>query len=175
MKTFPACLGQTLPSRTRLSGTKLGAVIAAVLITASPSWGADFDFNQLVSNIENRYQVRHQHIPLIGFASFCTHLYTHGGVRGLHLADFEDIGSRIPSEDFDSFIRGQLGETWSVIVRSHAKAKNEDTIIYARTDGNRYVLLIADLENGELSLVKVGVDAERLPKWLNDHEHHGTI
>jgi hypothetical protein len=146
-------------------------LVAAIACTAAPIWGADFNFNHLVSNIENRYQIRHQHIPFMGFASFCAHIATGGGVRGLHIADFEEIGSRIPSDDFDSFVHSQLGDTWSVIVRSHERATNEDTIIYARTDGNRFVLLIADLENGELSLVKVGVDAEHLPRWLNDHEH----
>lgn len=165
MKTFAVRIGQV----------RFEALIAAVVLLACPAWGADLNFNHLVSNIESRYQIRHQHIPFIGFASFCTHIYTHGGVRGIHLADFEDIGNRIPSSDFDSFVHSQLGDTWTVIVRTHEKATNEDTTIYARTDGNRYVLLIADLENGELSLVKVGLDAERLPKWLNDHEHHGTI
>ena len=151
------------------------ALVSAAIIAGSPAWASDFNFNRLVSNIENRYQIRHQHIPLIGLVSFCAHIATHGGVRGLHLADFENTESRIPTDDFDSFVQGQIGETWNVIVRTHEKATNEDTVIYARTDGSRFVLLIADLENGELSLVKVGVDANRLPKWLNEHEHHGTL
>ena len=148
----------------------------AVLISASPARGGDLNFGHLVSSIEHRYQIRHQHIPLIGFASFCARIVTHGGVRGLKLAEFEGTGARVPSDDFDSFVHDQIGNTWSLIVRSKNKAANEDTLIYARENGNRFVLLIADVENGELSLVKVGLDAERLPKWINDHDrHHETL
>jgi hypothetical protein len=166
------------PFPTQFPPMRYGRIlIAAALLTACPLWGTDFNFNHLVSSIENRYQVRHEHIPLIGFASFCAHIATRGGIRGLHLADFEDTGSRIPTDDFDSFVHSQLGEAWNVIVRSHEKATTEDTIIYARADGNRFLLLIADLENGELSIVKVGVDANRLPKWLSghQHQHHATL
>ena len=148
----------------------------AVLISASPARGGDLNFGHLVSSIEHRYQIRHQHIPLIGFASFCARIVTHGGVRGLKLAEFEGTGARVPADDFDSFVHDQIGNTWSLIVRSKNKAANEDTLIYARENGNRFVLLIADVENGELSLVKVGLDAERLPKWINDHDrHHETL
>jgi len=152
---------------------RIAVVVAA--LASSPVWAADFNFNHLVSNIEQRYQVRHDRIPFLGFVSFCARIVTHDGVHGLHLAQFEDVGNRVPSDDFDTFVRGQLGETWNVIVRTHEKATNEDTIIYARADGGRFVLLIAQLEGKELSLVKIGVDPDRLPRWLNEHEHHETL
>lgn len=159
--------------------TRLGLIFTSVLaLSASPAWGGDLNFGHLVSSIEQRYQIRHQHIPLIGFASFCARIVTHGGVRGLKLAEFENTGARVPADDFDSFIHDQIGETWSLIVRSHDRAAHEDTLIYARENGNRFVLLIADVENGELSLVKVGLDADRLPKWINEHDHdrrHETL
>lgn len=152
-----------------------GFLAATTIITTLPVSGADLNFKHLVSKLENRYQVRHEHIPLIGFASFCARIYTHGGVRGFRVADFENTTARIPAADFDSFVHDQLGENWNVIVRTHEKSTNEDTVIYARANGNRFVLLIASLENNELSLVELGIDAKRLPKWLNEHSHHTTV
>jgi hypothetical protein len=153
-------------------GTTLLIAFALLLALATPAFAADLDFNRLVSGVERRYQVRHEHILLIGFASFCTRIYTHGGVKGLRIADFENSGTRISADDFDAYLHEQLGESWNVIVRSHERATNEDTIIYARANGKNFLLLIADVENGELSLVNVGINGDKLPKWVNDHEAH---
>jgi hypothetical protein len=161
MKLFPTLVRQIL--------------VAATIFTTLPVSGADLNFKRLVSRVENRYQVRHEHIPLIAFASFCTRIITHGGVRGLRVADFENINKAIPADDFDSFVTAQLGDTWNVIVRTHEKSNNENTVIYARSDGSRFILLIASLENNELSLVKLGIDADSLPKWLNEHDHRTTM
>jgi hypothetical protein len=153
----------------RFGTTQLAALAVAL---ATPAFAADLDFNRLVSGVERRYQVRHEHIPLMGFASFCARIYTHGDVKGLRVADFEDPGARISADDFDAYVHEQLGESWNVIIRSHERATNEDTIIYARAKGKNFLLLIADVENGELSLVKVGINGDKLPKWVNDHERH---
>jgi hypothetical protein len=146
------------------------AVLAATMAPAALA--ADSEFNALVASIEGRYQVRHEHIPLVGLFSFCASIYTRGGVKGFRVADFEDTGSRISADDFDSFVQGQLGASWSVILRSHEKKTKNDTIIYARSTGDKFLMLIAEVENGELSLVRLRVSANRLSKWVNDEERH---
>lgn len=143
------------------SATILAIVFLATSLTVRAS-ASDLNFNHLVSSIEGRYQIRHTRIPLMGLVSFCARVYTRDGVRGVHVADFEDIGIHISADEFDAYLHSQLGESWNVIVRSHKKTSNEDTIIYAHMKGGQYILLIADVEGNELSLVKVGMNANKL-------------
>jgi|HubBroStandDraft_6_1064221.scaffolds.fasta_scaffold00160_7 hypothetical protein len=157
-------------------GMQFGVILATAAVLAStmvpPALAADLEFDALVSSIERRYQVRHEHIPLLGFASFCAWIYTRGGVKGLRVADFEDTDARISTEDIDSFVQGKLGASWNVILRSHEKENKNDTIIYVRSSGDKFVMLIAEVEKGQLSLVKLRVNANSLSRWVNDQERH---
>jgi len=151
--------------------TAILVILALAATLVPPASADDFNFNHLVSSIEQRYDIRHEHIPFLGLASFCAHVYTRGGVRGLRIADFPDAGTSIGANDLDSYLHSELGESWSIIVRSHTKSTREDTIIYARSHGDQYILLIADLNGNELSLVKLGMDAEKLRKWISKREN----
>ena len=156
-------------------GKRFGMFLAAVAWTAMmppPAHAADSEFDALVSGIEQRYQIRHEHIPLIGFASFCAHVYTRGGVGGFRLADFADTGGRISADDIDSFVQGKLGSSWNVILRSHERETKDDTIVYVRSTGDKFLMLIAQVDNGQLSPVRVRINANRLSKWVNDQERH---
>ncbi len=157
-------------------GVRFGVISAAAAVLAAsiatPALAADAEFKNLVSGIEQRYQVRHEHIPLIGLISFCSWVYTRGGVRGFRFADFEDTGSRISADDIDALVQVKLGASWTVILRSHEKETHEDTIIYVRPNGDKFLVLIADVENGELSLVKLSLNGNKLSKWVNDQERH---
>jgi hypothetical protein len=108
----------------------------------------------------------------MGFVSLCASVYTREGVGGFRFADFEDAGAGISADDVDSFVHGKLGTSWNVILRSHEKETKGDTIIYARPTGDKFLLLIVDIDNGELSLVKLHINANRLSKWVNDQERH---
>jgi hypothetical protein len=156
-------------------GMRFGMLLAAAVLatTMAPSaLAADSEFDALISSIEVRYQVQHEHTPLVGFFSFCAWIYTRGGVRGFRFADFEDAGARIFADAVDSFVHGQLGASWNVILRSHEKEAKDDTIIYARPMGDKFFVLIAEIDDGQLSLVKLRVNANRLSKWLNNQEKH---
>jgi len=144
------------------------AVFAVCIVT--PALAADPEFNAIVSGIEQRYQVRHEHIPFMGLISFCGWVYTRGGVGGLRVADFEDAGTRVSADDIDAFVQVKLGASWTAILRSHGKETHEDTIVYVRPKGDKFLVLIADIDNGELSLVKLGLNGNKLSKWINDQE-----
>jgi hypothetical protein len=149
------------------------ATMALLSTMLTPSvLAANSEFDALVSGIERRYQVHHEHIPLLGVVSFCAWVYTRGGVKGFRVADFEDAGGRISGGDIDSFVQEKLGTSWNVILRSHERKSRNDTIIYARSAGDKFLMLIAEVDNDELSLVRVSVNANRLSKWINDQERH---
>ncbi len=154
---------------------RIGMLLAAAAMgaaLATPALAADSEFDALVTGIEQRYQIRHEHIPLIGLISSCAWVYTRGGVKGFQFADFEDAGARISADDVDSFVHGKLGASWSAILRSHEKETKDDTIIYARPTGDKFNVLIVEVDNGELSLVKLRINANRLSKWVSDQERH---
>jgi hypothetical protein len=157
-------------------GMRFGMLFAAAAVLATtmapPASAADSEFDGLVSSIEVRYQVQHEHTPLVGFMSFCARMYTRGGVKGFRFADFEDADARISADDVDSIVHGQLGASWNVILRSHEKETKDDTIIYARPMGDKFFVLIAEIDDGQLSLVKLRVNANRLSKWVNNQEKH---
>jgi len=48
-------------------------------------------------------------------------------------------------------------------------------VIYAQPDGSAMRMMIADYEHGELDLVRIEVNGERLARWVHDPEsgaHH---
>jgi hypothetical protein len=153
--------------------THLAAAALLAVALAPPALAADSEFNGLVSSIERRYQVRREHIPLIGLVSFCAWVYTKGGVKGFRVADFENVDARVSADDLDSLVQEKLGASWNVILRSHRKDNRDDTIIYARSAGDKFQVLIAEIENNELSLVRVRINANSLSRWVNDQERHG--
>jgi hypothetical protein len=162
MKNYGMHFGMFLATAAILATTLTPAVLAS-----------DSEFDSLVSGIEGHYQVRHEHIPLLGVVSFCAWIYTHGGVKGFRVADFQDTGARISTSDLDSFVQQKLGSSWSVILRSHERETENDTIIYVRSAGNKFLMLIAEVDNGQLSLVRLSLNPNRLSKWVNDQERHG--
>jgi hypothetical protein len=141
---------------------------------ATPVFAADSEFGALVSSVEQRYQVRHERIPLMGLAGSCAWGLTGGAMAGLRIAHFERADARISADDVDSFLHEKLGASWSLILRSYEKETRNYTMIYARPERDKFLILVVDIENGELSLVKLRINASRLSKWMNDHERRST-
>lgn len=148
----------------------MGTCLLAALLPL-PALHADRDFDDAVSSVEHTYHVHRQHIPLIGLASFCTHVATGGAIKGIRIAEFDD-GTRLPEgADLPTLLKETLGSSWSLMVETRSR-KGEQDAIYARPHGQRMTLLIASYDTGELSIVRADLDAEHLRKWLNDPVQH---
>jgi hypothetical protein len=150
-------------------------ILTSCLIALSPltALASDHDFNAAVSSIESAYHVHRQHVPMIGMVSFCAHIATGGAVKGLKIAAFDD-GSVLPdSPDLPALLQATLGSGWSLMVDS--RSSGEQDAIYAHPEGHRMRLLIASYDHGDLSVVRVDLDATQLVKWMDDpvrHAHH---
>lgn len=143
--------------------------------SATPLFAADHEFRSVVESISHRYDIKADHIPLTGFIGFCAWAGSGGAVGRLHIADFENIHRTISFDDLSSLLRGQLEASWHPFIWSHERDSQEDTLIYARPDGNSFRLLIVDLENDELSVVELKLGAREMRSWAGDptaHVHH---
>jgi hypothetical protein len=150
----------------------LAAVLATFLIavpftTARAASGHDFD--SVVSAVEQRYSAHAERVPMMGFVSFCAHIATAGGVKGMKIAEFDNLPNAPGSAELESLLSNTLGGSWQRFVTD--RSRNGDvSIIYVQPDGSAMRMLIADYEHGELDLVRMEVNGERLAHWVHDPE-----
>lgn len=145
-------------------------LISGALLTAAIAHPAtDHDFNGVVSGLEQHYGISGHRIPMMGFAGFCARLATHGGVKGLRVAEFKELsGGPVEADDISRVIGDQLGSEWRPVVNSHEQHGIEQTVIYARPAGHAMQFLVANYEHGELNVVRVELDGEELAKWMKE-------
>jgi hypothetical protein len=146
-------------ARAAVAALALGAVSLA-----APAIAADREFSRVVAGVEQRYGVRRHGIPLLGFAGFCVRVASAGTVKGLKAAVFNGLDSG--DEELDGALRDELGTPWRLFVWSHARESGETTFVYARTGDHEFVLLIASLNGGSFSLVKVGMSGKEMYRWI---------
>jgi hypothetical protein len=137
---------------------------------------SDHDFDDAVSSIEQTYHVHRQHVPMIGFVSFCAHVATGGAVKGIKIAEFDE-GSRLPADaDLPALLKDSLGANWSLIVESRSKSSRsesgEQDAIYALPHGERMTLLVASYDHDGLAIVRLDLNASQFRKWMDDPVHH---
>ncbi|MGC2637208.1 MAG: hypothetical protein WA294_08505 [Acidobacteriaceae bacterium] len=158
------------------------AVIASVVVILFPIAGraaARPDFDAVVSAVEHRYNAHVQRVPMMGLISFCAHVATGGGVKGMKIAEFDHLNiapqklvlrgeSAAPdTADLEALVRNTLGDSWRPFVVEHERSGDDD-IIYVQPNGSSMRMLIADYENGELDLVRMEVNGDRLAHWVHD-------
>ena len=149
-------------------------LFAFSLLSSAACTAASHDFDSAVSGVEHHYSVHARRVPMMGLISLCARMYTHGGVKGMHIAEFEDMRQVDPAELF-SLVQSQLGGGWQPIVKEHMRGKgNGDaglSVIFARPEGRSMQLMVAEYENGELELVRTSINGLVLSRWINEHEH----
>lgn len=143
----------------------LAAAVAVPLVVHAASGG---DFNAVVSAVEQRYSSHAERVPMMGFVSFCAWAATGGGVKGMRIAQFDHLSATDPSE-LESIVSGSLGREWQPFVRDRSRNGNV-SIIYVQPDGASMRLMVADFEHGELDLVRLEVNGNRLRHWMQDPE-----
>ncbi len=162
-----------------LGGLGLGLVLwLAPGASASSRDGqslANRDFDSLVEAISGRYQMRAKTVPMMWLANICASRFTHGGVRGMKVVEFED-GGRIAKNgatpaEFGDLVKSELGERWSPVVREHDRT-GEDSYVYVQNaaDGDLARLIVVDLDGSELDLVRISLKPDQLARWLNEQD-----
>ncbi len=134
--------------------------------------GGEGGFDSIVSSIENRYHQHAMRIPLLGLGSFVANAVTHGGVDGVHVAEFEHFSAPVDGDDLNRMVEEKLGQGWERMIRETSRHGGEQSLIFSHAEGKRMGLFILDLDGTELDVVQVSVDPDRLNETILKYQHH---
>lgn len=157
----------------RVSGLLLVALGVALLV-AQGVWASERNtdgFDALVKGLSTHYAVHPKTIPMMWMVSLGARGFTHGGVRGLRVAEFENFAAN-DDAGFDETVRSSLGEDWSRMVRDWEE-DGDESLVYVRAENNRVDIIVVDLGRGGLNLVKMTMDPDQLAKWTRDRGIRG--
>jgi hypothetical protein len=154
----------------------VGCAALCVLLTA-PWWvvraaGSEGGFDGVVDSIESHYHQRALRIPLMGLASIVANAATHGGVGGVHVAEFEHFSAPVDGEELNRLVEEKLGAGWDRMIRETSRHGGEQTLIFSHPEGNRMGLFVLDLDGKELNVVQVSVDADQLNETIIRYKNH---
>jgi hypothetical protein len=142
-------------------------VVVAVVLPMTVSAAGHHDFDAVVSAVEHRYDARAERVPKMGFVNFCAWVVTRGGVKGMKIAEFDHLSNVSDSAELEKLVGDSLGGEWQPFVVERDR-NGEVDVIYVQPHGEAMRMLIADYEHGELDLVRVEVNADRLRHWIRD-------
>ena len=153
-------------------------LLCSMLLVSTGCSAADHDFNSVVSAVDHKYSVHAQRIPMMTLVSIFASLKTHGGVRGLRVAQFDNVRG-MDGKDLYPLLRSRLGDEWQPFVTEVGGGKSrrgDQSVIFVRPDGSSMGMMIADYDHGELDLVGMEMNGAALSKWLHDPErqHHSS-
>jgi hypothetical protein len=154
----------------------VAAVMTPMILLAAGVGGGGFD--SVVRGIESHYNVHATRIPFMGLVSGIAGIATHGGVRGLHVAEIEHIEGRVDGAELNTLVEERVGKGWQRMIRETTKNKGgeagqeDQTLIYVKPDGSRMAMLIVDLDAHEMNIVQVSVNPDQLSQQIMEH-HHG--
>ena len=145
------------------------ALAVPVVVLAGGSQGG---FDGVVSTIESRYHIHATRIPFMGLISFVSRRATHGGVSGMHVAEFEHLSGPMDGAELNAIVQEKLGSGWERVVRETSRKGTEQTLIFMRPEGNRMGLFVVDYEGQEMDVVQVSVDPDHLNESVGRYGHH---
>jgi hypothetical protein len=162
----------------------LGGLGIGLVLWLAPAAGANArneeslskrDFDHLVRAVEGRYQMHGKSVPMMWIANLCAKGFTHGGVQGMKIVEFEDA-YRIANAggepgEFDQLVKSQLGERWSPMVGQHDK-NGGNSYVYVRSseDSKLTRMIVVDLYGAELDMVALTLNPDQLAKWMKEHD-----
>ncbi len=148
-------------------------VLVALLIPAAVlAGGGEGGFEGVVQSIEGRFHVRATRIPFLSLISLVSGKATHGGVSGLHLAEFDSFSAPVDGDDLNRIVEEKLGTGWERIIRETRREGNQQTLIFIRPEGDRMGLFVVDLDGREMDVVQVSVDPNHLNENIGHYGHH---
>jgi hypothetical protein len=151
--------------------------IALVLVVSATfySFAADREFDGLVSELAHSYDAHPTRIPMMSFVSLCARFATHGGVKGLRVAEFDNVKAAGDASELSSLVRNHLGPEWQPFVREHGKQGKSESIIFVREKGDALRMMIAEYDDGELDLVRMELSGDSLAKWMKDPQRNAHV
>lgn len=153
----------------------LGCALVCLLVIVpwiAHAAGGGGGFDGVVTSIERDYHVHATRIPCMGLASLVAAAATRGGVAGVHIAEFEHFDKTADGEELNRMVEEKLGQGWQRIIRDTSRHGDEQTLIFARSEGKRMALFILDLDGKEMDVVQVSVDPDNLNKTINKYDRH---
>lgn len=147
------------------------------LAVAAAGFGADRDFDRLVSAIEHHYGAKQTHVPLMGMANLFLKVTHPAGASGVHLAIFEDmpLGAFRDYQRLDQFMEDGRGGMHELVV-THSRRDGESTYILAGEVGKNTRILIATFERYEATVIEAEVNMDLLIKLIDSPgEAHGMF
>jgi hypothetical protein len=158
----------------------VAAVMMPMILLAAGVGGGGFD--SVVRGIETHYNVHATKIPFLGLVSVVAGFATHGGVRGLHVAEIEHLHGPVDGAELNALVEERVGKGWQRMIRetTHHKSgdaaqgeatRDDQTLIYVKPDGSRIAMLIVDLSGQDLNIVQVSVNPDQISQQIAQHRH----
>ena len=147
------------------------ACVALLVPAVVMAGGGQSGFDGVVSSIESRYHAHPTRIPFLGLVSLVSRKATHGGVAGLHVAEFESIQGPIDGMELNRMVEEKLGSGWDRIIRETSRNGSEQTLIFIHPEGDRMAIFVLDYDGNELNVVQVSVDPNHLNGELDQLGH----
>ncbi|MGC2162988.1 MAG: hypothetical protein WA634_13820 [Silvibacterium sp.] len=155
----------------------VAALVVPPIVFAPLHAASNHDFGGVVSAVEQHYSVHAQRMPMMGFISFCAHVTTNGGVKGMRIAEFDHFAPAESPAVLEKLVSDTLGSEWQPFV-TEREAGGELSLIFVRPEGSDMRMLIADYDHGELDIVRMELNADRIQHWMQDPEnsarHHNN-
>ncbi len=158
------------------AGTLLVAL--AAILPLHDWFASNSGFDAAVSAVEQQYHAQPESIPMQWFVSLCATVSTGGGVRNMRVADFDNISIVTNPDQLAAMLSAHLGQPWHRMVLSRDGAQDFN-LIYVHPQGRSMRMLVASYDHGELDLVRMDVNGERLAHFVQNPArsaaHHNTI
>jgi len=159
----------------RISRMKTALIVAAsLMLSCAVLQGAERGFDDIVHAISDQLHARPVHIPFVGLVNFAAFVAHPAGVKHLGLAVFENLD---PDENAAANVAKAIQMTdggWRPFLKVHGHS--ETVLIYMAPERNDCKLLLAAVENGEVTVLELKLNPEELQVWLNHPEesalHH---
>ncbi|MFN2455450.1 MAG: hypothetical protein ABR577_14645 [Pyrinomonadaceae bacterium] len=140
-------------------------------LTAATACAKDKAFAAVSAHLKTRYQAKQRRIPFLGLAGFAVKLARPAGVKSFKLMVFENLqltDAANGGAELNSVLRNALGEGWQPLVRVYSKASNQQTYVYATSEGKTVKLMIVALEQAQATVVRVKLNPDALVKFMDN-------
>ncbi|HKO99613.1 MAG TPA: hypothetical protein VJU86_21730 [Pyrinomonadaceae bacterium] len=142
------------------------------------------DFNDVVKTIEEFYHVKHKGIPFLAKAGIktATTVAKIAGGRKRQLAEagsvrvayFEDQEFDARGRNFQNSIDAVLAQDWTPLVQVLAPKEQSQTYVFVRSVGEKFKVLVVNLEPRDGSVVQVTLAPQTLAMLLQEPNEMGN-
>ena len=148
--------------------------LSLLLLAPLPAAAAEFDFDDLVEDVERHLDAHRVKIPLWGLIRVATWpAYRPFGVSSFNLAVFEDV-RRSRGGEPESLRR--LGPSWRPVLRIRER-HGDQVYMYARDEGSWVRMIVLTVDHDDAVLVQFKLRPSALLLYVSKAargDHHGT-